>query len=136
MTYANPYAAAGLGFIDEVLVPRLTRTRLVDGLSLLRNKRLLHHTVAIEAVNHTGRDLTLEIRERVPVPAKDEDDVEVEETRVEPLWQTWEPEETPLEGGRRWLVDLSAGQKKELVAEYAVSIPAKSELVGGNRRGG
>jgi len=38
--FANPYKAAGLGFIDEVLYPRLTRPRLVDALNLLRDKRL------------------------------------------------------------------------------------------------
>jgi len=38
--FANPYKAAGLGFIDEVLYPRLTRPRLVDALQLLRDKRL------------------------------------------------------------------------------------------------
>jgi propionyl-CoA carboxylase beta chain len=38
--FANPYKAAELGFIDEVLYPRLTRPRLVDAMELLRDKRL------------------------------------------------------------------------------------------------
>jgi len=38
--FANPYKAASLGFIDEVLYPRLTRKRLVDSFQLLANKRL------------------------------------------------------------------------------------------------
>jgi propionyl-CoA carboxylase beta chain len=38
--FANPYKAAELGFIDEVLYPRVTRPRLVDALELLRDKRL------------------------------------------------------------------------------------------------
>ncbi len=38
--FANPYKAAELGFIDEVLYPRQTRARLVDGFALLRDKRL------------------------------------------------------------------------------------------------
>ncbi len=37
--FANPYAAAGLGYIDEVIRPRETRTKLVAGLRMLRNKR-------------------------------------------------------------------------------------------------
>jgi propionyl-CoA carboxylase beta chain len=38
--FANPYKAAELGFVDEVLYPRLTRKRLVDALFLLKDKRL------------------------------------------------------------------------------------------------
>ncbi len=38
--FANPYKAAELGFIDEVLYPRETRARLCRALWLLRDKRL------------------------------------------------------------------------------------------------
>ncbi|MGE0786836.1 MAG: acyl-CoA carboxylase subunit beta [Sandaracinaceae bacterium] len=38
--FANPYKAAELGFVDEVLYPRDTRARLVDAFTLLRDKRL------------------------------------------------------------------------------------------------
>jgi propionyl-CoA carboxylase beta chain len=38
--FANPYKAAELGFIDEVLLPRHTRARLCDALTLLKDKRL------------------------------------------------------------------------------------------------
>jgi propionyl-CoA carboxylase beta chain len=37
--FASPYVAAELGFIDEIIRPRDTRTRLCGALSLLRNKR-------------------------------------------------------------------------------------------------
>ncbi len=36
--FANPYKAAELGFIDEVIAPRVTRKRLADALELLRDK--------------------------------------------------------------------------------------------------
>ncbi len=38
-TFANPYKAAELGYLDEVIEPELTRTRLIQGLSLLAGKR-------------------------------------------------------------------------------------------------
>jgi propionyl-CoA carboxylase beta chain len=38
-TFANPYKAAELGFIDAVIAPRLTRRRLGAALEMLRNKR-------------------------------------------------------------------------------------------------
>ncbi|MCC6748107.1 MAG: acyl-CoA carboxylase subunit beta [Deltaproteobacteria bacterium] len=38
-TFANPYKAAELGYIDEVILPRETRGRLIAALRMLRNKR-------------------------------------------------------------------------------------------------
>ncbi len=37
--FANPYAAAALGYIDEVIRPRETRTKLARSLAMLRNKQ-------------------------------------------------------------------------------------------------
>jgi propionyl-CoA carboxylase beta chain len=37
--FANPYRAAELGYIDEILVPRTTRARLVEAFDSLENKR-------------------------------------------------------------------------------------------------
>ncbi|HKV54592.1 MAG TPA: acyl-CoA carboxylase subunit beta [Candidatus Binataceae bacterium] len=38
-TFANPFKAAELGYIDEVLMPRDTRPRLITSLKALQNKR-------------------------------------------------------------------------------------------------
>ncbi|HMQ09959.1 MAG TPA: acyl-CoA carboxylase subunit beta [Oligoflexia bacterium] len=38
-TFANPYKAAELGFIDEVIYPSQTRAKLIQALDLLKNKR-------------------------------------------------------------------------------------------------
>ena len=38
-TFANPYRAANLGYIDEVLLPRDTRSRLIEAFDSLENKR-------------------------------------------------------------------------------------------------
>jgi propionyl-CoA carboxylase beta chain len=37
--FANPYKAAELGYIDEVIEPKFTRTRLIQALELLQGKR-------------------------------------------------------------------------------------------------
>jgi propionyl-CoA carboxylase beta chain len=37
--FANPYRAAELGFVDDVIVPEETRPQLIRALSLLGNKR-------------------------------------------------------------------------------------------------
>ncbi len=38
-TFANPYVAAGRGYIDDVIVPHETRPRLIEALQMLQNKR-------------------------------------------------------------------------------------------------
>ncbi|NNE98440.1 MAG: methylmalonyl-CoA carboxyltransferase, partial [Pyrinomonadaceae bacterium] len=37
--FANPYVAAEMGFVDEVIEPKFTRPKLIRALSLLKNKR-------------------------------------------------------------------------------------------------
>jgi propionyl-CoA carboxylase beta chain len=37
--FANPYVAAGRGFIDDIIEPRQTRPKLISALQMLRNKR-------------------------------------------------------------------------------------------------
>jgi acetyl-CoA carboxylase carboxyltransferase component len=37
--FANPYIAASRGFIDDIIEPRETRPRLINGLEMLANKR-------------------------------------------------------------------------------------------------
>jgi propionyl-CoA carboxylase beta chain len=37
--FANPYIAASLGYIDEVIDPKETRVKLIRGLEMLQNKR-------------------------------------------------------------------------------------------------
>ena len=36
--FANPYVAAEYGYVDDVIEPSATRTRLIRGLEMLRNK--------------------------------------------------------------------------------------------------
>jgi propionyl-CoA carboxylase beta chain len=37
--FANPYAAAERGFVDEVIEPRHTRRKIIAGLDMTRTKR-------------------------------------------------------------------------------------------------
>lgn len=37
--FASPYKAAELGYVDEVILPEMTRTRLIQSLEMLGNKR-------------------------------------------------------------------------------------------------
>ena len=37
--YANPYAAAERGYVDDVIEPRETRPKVIRALEMLKNKR-------------------------------------------------------------------------------------------------
>jgi propionyl-CoA carboxylase beta chain len=37
--FANPFAAAARGYVDDVIDPRETRARVISALEMLRNKR-------------------------------------------------------------------------------------------------
>ena len=37
--FANPYIAASLGYVDEVIDPKETRIRLIRAFGMLQNKR-------------------------------------------------------------------------------------------------
>jgi acetyl-CoA carboxylase carboxyltransferase component len=41
--FANPYVAAGLGYIDRVILPRKTKTLTCYGLDMLESKRKSRH---------------------------------------------------------------------------------------------
>ena len=39
-TFANPYRAAELGYVDEVIEPAVTRPKLIRAFEMLANKRV------------------------------------------------------------------------------------------------
>lgn len=106
-----------------------------DSSGMFKRHLDLRHTVAIEIANHLGSAATVEVRERLPTAAEAQaDDIEVKLERVEPSWEDYEPDDVPLEGGRRWIVEVAANGKRDLIASWVVTIPTNHELIGGNRR--
>ena len=104
---------------------------------MFKRSSMLEHTLELEVQNHLSDVALVEIRERVPiVPDHGSDDIEVTIGEVSPRWEDYEPKRTgpDLEGGKRWKIEVPAGQKRELKANYSIRIPTNYELVGGNRR--
>jgi hypothetical protein len=129
----------GLGVEQAVKVSRNTSYR-EETSGLMRGSLLLKHEIRIEVQNHLERAIECEVRERIPATRKDEDDITINVERVSPKWTAYEPElasspEAGLEGGHHWQVRIDGGGgRAALEVDYAVKIPAKYELVGGNRR--
>ncbi|MEZ4404515.1 MAG: DUF4139 domain-containing protein [Kofleriaceae bacterium] len=127
----------GLGVDPDVKVARNARFREESAGVLRGASRLCHDvTVEVEALGRTA--VTVEVRERVPIPSAGTEDVEVTLHDVAPPWEPYRPEPGPdqpaLVGGHRWTVTVEPGQRASLRYGYVIKIAAKHELAGGNRR--
>lgn len=132
-TPAKGRIRVGMGLDESVKVARNVRFR-EESAGLMGGSSSLVHELELEARNNGPRPVRLEIRERLPVLAKGEEEIEIRPGKVSPPWQELAQTEPPLEGGRRWEIELASGAVTSLSAEYAIRISAKHELVGGNRR--
>ncbi len=126
-------ARLGLGVEEAIKVARMTHFKETTG-GLLGGSTVLPHDVEIEIANRLSTPAHIEVRERIPFST--EDDVKIEETRVEPAW---EKDEAPREGvatrgARAWHLTVAAGATAKLTAQFTVRIPSDKMLVGGNRR--
>jgi len=125
----------GLGVEQAIKVARNARFKEVrEGEGVVAMVELVHD-VDVDIVNHLGRSIDIEVRERVPITEPGAE-VQISERNVEPAWEAYDQEErsTPIAGGRRWRVKVDAGSTKALRACYALRLFSNSELKGGNRR--
>lgn len=125
----------GLGVEQRLRCARNTRFAEERGAESVVGMTDLVHRIEIAVRNGLRRDADVEVRERIPQPAKDAE-VVVEERAVAPAWAPYSQREhgSKIHGGRRWRLTVAAGEEAQLSAEYAVRIYSKNALVGGNRR--
>jgi len=138
MTPRGAQVELGLGIEQQIKVARNTRFGS-DSSGILGQSRSLRHEIRIDVENLLPRPADVEVRERVPVIAEDEEDIKVVVGKVLPDWHDYKPfpataADDPLRGGHRWTVRLAAGERQELRVHYEIRIASKHELVGGNRR--
>ncbi len=138
-TAARGELELGLGVDQSVKVVRNTHFR-EDTVGMMGGALELTHKIVIEVSNNASQGIELQVRERVPVPARsNEEEVRVEIKSVAPPWQPFEPlaegsDRSALRGGYVWALHLDAGGRAELNASYEIKLSSKFELRGGNRR--
>lgn len=132
-TGAGARFEVGLGVEQSIKVARNVRFS-EDSEGLIKKHNAYTHGIVIDVQNLLPVPASVEIRERVPVAASDEEDIEVSESKVEPPWDRYKPKDDPLDGGRRWRIHVPEGEKISLAATWTIRVPGGSELVGGNRR--
>lgn len=122
----------GLGVEQGIKVARNTRYA-EESAGLMGGSLILRHQVNVEVDNRLDRPVEVEIRDRLPTLRDGEEEIQVDAS-ADPPWETYEPEDYRLLGGKRWRAKLAPAAKQVFKATYAIKISAKKELVGGNRR--
>ena len=118
----------GLGVEQGVKVTRNTHFK-ESSAGMMGGTLQLRHQIDIEVANRLAREVRVEVRETIPRPASDSDEVKVKIENCQPAW-----EKNPRGEGYRWTVRVPAGEKAALSAAYIVELASKNELIGGNRR--
>lgn len=125
--------ALGLGVEERVRAARNARVEETSA-GLLGGASAIDHVVTIELASSLGRPAAVEIVDRVPL--SDDKNVEVESLGQAPPAEAYDQTERghPVRGGLRWKLELAPGAKQRVEFRYRITLPAKSEIVGGNRR--
>jgi uncharacterized protein (TIGR02231 family) len=123
----------GLGAEDRVRAARNARADESNA-GLLGGSTVIDHAVTIDLTSSLGHPIAVQVLDRVPV--SDDKSVEVTLTGSHPVAEAYDQAErgAPVRGGLRWRLELPAGAKSRIEFRYRVALPAKSEVVGGNRR--
>jgi hypothetical protein len=134
-TPVQGFLKVGLGVEPRIKVARNTRMS-EESKGLISAQTVATHEVDIDIASRLSSTVTVEVRERVPVPHESQkSDIEVAVLEAKPVWETFEqPGEPILKGGKRWRFQLAAGQTQAIRYSYAIKFSAKNKLTGGNRR--
>lgn len=124
----------GLGVEDGLALARNVRYR-EESAGMLGNYRRTHTDIEVEVASSLHRPARVEVLGRLPVTKDPE--VTIELVEATPLAETFRGDEGDaiLEGGRRQFLDLAPGAKQTAKLHYTVTVGAKLELEGGDRRG-
>lgn len=123
----------GLGVEERLKIRRNTRVS-ESSAGFLGGSTAVDHTISIELSSALGRDTQITVFDRIPVT--DDKEVEVKFVASAPAAESYSQTDrgSPVRKGLRFQVALPAGGKASIEFRYKVTLPSKSELVGGNRR--
>ncbi|APR84628.1 Hypothetical protein A7982_09977 [Minicystis rosea] len=123
----------GLGVEDRL---RIARNARVDESSagLLGGSLVVDHAVTIDLSSTLGHKVAVEVLERIPLTYEKDLDVKVTFMRPEAETYTQADRGPALHRGFRFTIGVPPGDKAKIEFGYRVTLPAKNEIVGGNRR--
>lgn len=103
---------------------------------LMSQTTRVEHDVTVTVRSGLEAPTPVVLYDRLPVPDDDLKDVHVEliESSPTPISDDRDPQGEPLEGGLRWQITIPGRGAAEVRYRYAITLPAKQEIEGGNRR--
>lgn len=114
---------------------RVARVRQEEK-GLMSSASVVEHTVELTLRNTLDTSVRLRVFDRLPAPDQNEKDIEVALTHSAPPANRTDkgPDGRPLEGGMEWSLVVESGETLKVEHAYQIRLPAKTEVVGGNRR--
>ncbi len=94
----------------------------------------LEHSIVVDVANRMANEASVEIRERIPLSREGDESIAVDLVAVDPPWQEFRQKMRLIEGAYQWKQSMPPGTNQQFRATYSITISAKNELVGGNRR--
>jgi hypothetical protein len=96
----------------------------------------VQHRIAVQLRSALTERAHVIVYDRLPVTEKDDKDIEVKLTEATPkaVVDDRDTKGDPLRGGIHFEIDLEPGAVSDVKYAYEITLPAKAELVGGNRR--
>jgi len=123
----------GTGVEERVRVVRNVEVA-EESTGLLGGSLAVTHRVTIELESALGHACEVEVRERVPVTDDRKLEIELVEPSPKPTRLERRDDGEPLRGGWSFRVPLGPGARAAVRYAYKLELPAKLEIVGGNRR--
>lgn len=120
---------------DVRVVDRKVTVQQQDKGLMSQTTRVDHH-VAVRVRSSLAEPVDVVLYDRLPQPDDDVDDLTVTLVDSMPAAERTDrdPQGRTLDGGLRWTLTVSPGSTDVLAWHYRLELPAKSEVIGGNRR--
>ncbi len=123
----------GLGVEERLRVAR--NARVEEGSAgLLGGSTTVDHHVTIDVASSLGHPVAIEVLDRIPVTSDKDIEIKLISSKPTSTKATQAERGHPVRGGLAWNISVSPGEKQRIEVSYRVTLPAKNELVGGNRR--
>lgn len=123
----------GMGVEERVRVARNVRGD-EEAAGLLGGSTQVTHHVSIELSSALGQAVQVDVLDRLPVTDDKSMTIDLVSARPEAREYTQADRGLPIRGGLQWRVALPPGGKSKIEYTYRVVFPARTEIVGGNRR--
>jgi Domain of unknown function (DUF4139)/N-terminal domain of unknown function (DUF4140) len=130
---AGGFVTLGLGVEERLRVARNVQV-YESTAGLLGGSAQVDHAIVIDVRSALGHPARVEVVDRLPVT--DEKEVTVKVLSAQPERESYDQATrgAPIRGGLVWSLPVPAGGEAKIEWAYRVVFPAKSEIVGGNRR--